>query len=189
MSSSRSSTSAIVLAGGRATRMGGIAKHAIVVDGMTILDRLRAVLEPRCAELVVATNAPIAGVRCVPDAVVDGGPLAGIAAGLAAVRAPWAIVVAGDMPYVSAAVIDALVEAAAAGAEAAAFRIDGWPEPLCCALRVAAARPAVAAMLTAGEHKAARLLARLDVHWLAAQDRAAFRNLNSPDDLPPRSGI
>ena len=33
------SISALILAGGRATRMGGIAKHAIVVQGETILAR------------------------------------------------------------------------------------------------------------------------------------------------------
>ena len=39
--------SALILAGGKATRFGGLAKHTIVVDGQTIFERQVALLRPR----------------------------------------------------------------------------------------------------------------------------------------------
>src|SRR4051794_32683163 len=98
----RDDISAVILAGGRATRLGGIAKHAIVVDGETIFSRQVRVLAPRVAEIVVAGN--VDGYRCVQD---DGvGPLGGIAAALAAVATPWLIVIAGDMPWITGELIE-----------------------------------------------------------------------------------
>jgi molybdopterin-guanine dinucleotide biosynthesis protein A len=190
---------AIILAGGKATRFGGVAKHAIVVDGRTILARQLAVLGPRCGEIVVASNAPIEGMRVVGDRLIDGGPLAGVAAALAVVAAEWAIVVAGDMPYLSAEVVDRLIVNVnvnvngTSASDAVGFRIGGLPEPLCCALRVAAAQPVVEALLAARRFRASGLLAALRVHWLdvapGSEEAAAFRNVNSPGDLPPGSGI
>src|SRR5580698_8867875 len=86
----------LILAGGQATRLGGAAKHALVVDGEPILARQLRVLAPRCDDVIVALApgvAPIANVTCVHDDVADTGPLAGIAAGLSAARAPWCFVI------------------------------------------------------------------------------------------------
>ncbi len=101
--------SALILAGGKATRFGGIAKHEIVVDGQTIFERQVAVLAPRVAEILVSSPRDIAGYRTVRDSVENIGPLAGIAAGLAACRTPWLLVVAGDMPYITGPLIDLLL--------------------------------------------------------------------------------
>ena len=72
------SATALILAGGRATRFGGIAKHALVVDGATILERQRAVLGPRVAEVLISGALDVPGLRTVHDVVVGVGPLAGI---------------------------------------------------------------------------------------------------------------
>lgn len=74
---------ALILAGGKATRLGGIAKHELVVDGETIVQRQVRVLAPRVCEIIVS-GASVAGYRSVHDAREGIGPLAGIAAGLAA---------------------------------------------------------------------------------------------------------
>jgi molybdopterin-guanine dinucleotide biosynthesis protein A len=188
--------SAVILAGGRATRFGGVAKHELVVGGQTILARQRAVLAPRVAEIVIAAPHDVPGLRTVRDAVAGAGPLAGIAAGLAAVRTPWALVVAGDMPDLRGELVDLLRaradEAPAGAIDAVAFRIGGLPEPLLCALRVAPARAAVDALLGAARHKASALLtdAGLRVAWIdEAAARAVdpelrgLRNVNAPADL------
>ena len=75
--------SALILAGGKATRFGGAAKHQLVVDGETIFARQVRVLAPRVAEILVS-GPTIEGYRTVRDVVEGAGPLAGIAAGLAA---------------------------------------------------------------------------------------------------------
>ena len=179
---------ALILAGGRASRLGGAEKPALLVGGETIFARQVRVLAPRVTEILVAANADsalYAGHRVVPDRIEGVGPLAGIAAGLAACTTPWLVVVAGDMPDLAGALIDRLCGAIAPGCDAVGIRIGGLPEPLCCALRVAAARPALDAMLAAGRRKASALLTDhgLLVAWIDDADPAWLKNINTPDDL------
>ncbi|MFI6427979.1 molybdenum cofactor guanylyltransferase [Promicromonospora sp. NPDC050880] len=117
---------AVILAGGRATRLGGASKADLVVDGAPLLDRaltasaaarevvvvgppeLAARLrETRPAALrhEVAPAAP-PGSRPIPRLTREdpphGGPVAGLAAGLRALPAPgapWVLVLAVDVPY------------------------------------------------------------------------------------------
>jgi molybdopterin-guanine dinucleotide biosynthesis protein A len=199
MTSSRCSpadASALILAGGRATRLGGVDKRELVVEGRTIFARQCEVLRPRVAEILVSSPREIAGFRTVADAVAGAGPLAGIAAGLAAATTPWLLVVAGDMPYLSGPLIELVLAHAGEGVDAVGIRLGDLPEPLLCLLRVEAARPAVAARLAGARLKASRLLTDGDlrVAWipepaLRAIDptlRALF-NVNTPEDLlPPR---
>ena len=199
MRSSRCSpadVTALILAGGKATRLGGVDKRELVVEGRTIFARQCEVLAPRVAEILVSSPRAVPGYRAVADAVPGAGPLAGIAAGLAAAATPWLLVVAGDMPFVSGALIELLLAGAEPGADAVGIRIGELPEPLLCLLRVAAARPVVEARLAGARLKASRLLTdgELRVAWitepaLRAIDpelRALF-NVNEPGDLgPPR---
>ena len=192
------SASALILAGGRATRFGGIAKHALVVDGATILERQRAVLGPRVAEVLISGALDVPGLRTVHDVVVGVGPLAGIAAGLAAATTEWLLVVACDMPDLHGGLVDLLLARAGEGdgrvaaADAVGLRIGGLPEPLLCALRVAPARAAIDAMLAAGRYKASRLLTDegLRVSWIEEAavrqvdpELRGLRNINEPADL------
>src|SRR4051812_38952151 len=127
--------SALILAGGRATRMGGVAKHELVIGGETIFARQCRVLAPRVAEILVAAPGDVAGYRTVRDPIEGAGPLAGIAAGLAATRTPWLLVVAGDMPGLSGELIDDLVAVDDAH-DAIGVRAGALPEPLLCTLHV-----------------------------------------------------
>ena len=187
----RDLVTALILAGGKATRLGGLAKHAIVVDGRTILERQVEVLAPRVQEILVASSHDIPGLRAVRDVLPEVGPLAGIAAGLRTMITPWLLVVAGDMPYVSGPVIDLALAAANDLDEAVAFRLHGLPEPLMCMLSRRAA-PAVERRLQARRNKVAGLFTeeRLHVRWIdEAEVRAvdptlqAFFNVNEPEDL------
>jgi molybdopterin-guanine dinucleotide biosynthesis protein A len=192
-SSGRSSFGALILAGGRATRLGGIDKREIIVDGATIFDRQCQVLLPRVAEIIVSTPTALRGFRTVVDPVPGIGPLAGIAAGLAAALTPWLLVLAGDMPYVSGALVDRMFESATADVDAVGIRVGSLPEPLLCVLRVAAARPIVNRRVAERRLKASELLtdeglrvAWLEEHELRAIDPAlrALWNVNVPADIP-----
>jgi len=187
---------ALVLAGGKATRLGGVDKRELVVEGRTIFARQCEVLGPRVAEILVSSPREVAGYRTVADAVPGAGPLAGIAAGLLAAATPWLLVVAGDMPYISGALIDLVLSRIGDDIDAVGIRIGAMPEPLFCLLRVAAARPALAARLASGRLKASRLLTDGDlrVAWISEADLRAIDpelrglfNVNEPSDLrPPR---
>jgi molybdopterin-guanine dinucleotide biosynthesis protein A len=179
---------ALILAGGRATRLGGIVKAALVVDGETIFARQTRLLAPRVVEIVVATGSASwdpAPHRTVMDAVAGAGPIAGIAAGLSVVTTPWLLVVAGDMPDLTGELFDRIIGAASDTIDAVGIRIGALPEPLLCALRVAAARPVVERLLAAGRLKASALLTDegLRVAWIDDVDPATVRNINTPADL------
>jgi molybdopterin-guanine dinucleotide biosynthesis protein A len=180
----RVSVAALILAGGKATRLGGIAKHELVIDGRSIFERQVAVVAPRVVEIIVS-GADIAGYRCVVDQVANAGPLAGIAAGLAVATTEWLLIIAGDMPHLTGALIDSLIAARGPELDAVGIRLGELPEPLCCLLHVRT-RETVDRRLAAGRFKASGLLTDegLRVRWLTDADPAALRNLNSPSDLP-----
>ena len=189
----RADVTALILAGGRATRLGGVDKRTLLIDGASIFDRQCAVLAPLCAEIVVSTPRAAPGFRTIADSTPGGGPLAGIAAGLAHATTPRLLVVAGDMPHLTAPVLGLLLGAAGAAVDAVGIRIGALPEPLLCLYRVAEVRPRVEARLAAGRLKASALLTDegLVVAWVdAAQVRAvdpdlrALTNINTPADLP-----
>ncbi|HEY1557813.1 MAG TPA: molybdenum cofactor guanylyltransferase [Kofleriaceae bacterium] len=175
---------ALILAGGRATRMGGIEKHLIEIDGETILARLVRVLAPRVAEVLVAAARDVPGLRTVRDSIDGAGPLAGIAAGLAVARTPWVVVVAGDMPYITGGLVDELLAARGDAIDAVGVRANGLPEPLVCVLHERA-RAAVERRLAAQRYKASGLLTDEDLRvvWCDVREPHALRNINSPDDL------
>jgi molybdopterin-guanine dinucleotide biosynthesis protein A len=105
--------SAAILAGGRATRFDGRDKSALVVGGRTILERQIEVLSTVAGDLMVVggparPNLP-PGIRQVPDSVPGCGPLGGLHAALLAARGAATIVLACDMPYVTAPLINFLL--------------------------------------------------------------------------------
>ena len=175
MSSSSSSVAddvtAIILAGGRATRMGGIAKHAIVVEGRTILARQLDALAA-IERVIVSSPKPIPDMHTVEDSLGEG-PLAGIFAALGEVTTRWALVVACDLPYLTPQIVDLLLRSR--DREAVGIRIGDLPEPLLCALRVAPARTALERRLRERRYKASQLFDDLDTVWL---DEAQVRNID-----------
>lgn len=137
---------AVVLAGGAGRRLGGAAKPGLDVGGVTLLDRVVATLS-RAGRLVVVgperpTATPVVWAREQPP---GGGPAAAVAAGLAAVEAPWVAVVAADLPFLRSGTVDAL-RAAAVGRDGALLVDDEGREQLLAgvwstaALRAAAGR-------------------------------------------------
>lgn len=180
---------ALILAGGKATRLGGIAKHAIVVDGKPIFERQQAVLLPLVADLMIS-GPPIDERYCtLPDTVEDAGPLGGITSGLCACMTTWMLVVAGDMPFLQPAVIELVLSRA--GGDAVACEIDGRPQPLLCLLKQSTFE-IVEAAFRGGERKASRVLTHLglDVRWIREPELRAldpaltcFANVNTPADL------
>jgi len=184
--------SALILAGGKATRLGGVAKHAIVIDGKSIFARQVEVLAPLVRDILVSAPAPIdEAYGTIPDTVADGGPVHGIAGGLHACPTTWLLVVAGDMPYVQPAVIELLCARTAKAVDAVAFEIDGLPQPLLCVLKQATFE-IVQGAFRAGERKASRVLTHLGlaVTWIREPELRAvdpelrsFANVNTPADL------
>jgi molybdopterin-guanine dinucleotide biosynthesis protein A len=194
---------AIVLAGGRSTRFGAD-KLAAQVDGRPLLEHAIAAVVAVAREVIVVLAVdgaePVlapelaARVRFTRDAQDGLGPLAGVAAGLAAARQPLALVVGGDQPSLVPGLLAALLRHVAPGTrlpiDAVALEQDGRIRPLPCAFRVASARPAAAAALAAGGGSLIGFLGRLRLgmlppdRWQALDpDGASLRDVDRPRDI------
>jgi molybdopterin-guanine dinucleotide biosynthesis protein A len=139
-----------------------------------------------------AAPAVPAGVRVVHDAQAYEGPLAGVAAGLAATHADIVVVVAGDMPAIVAGVLERLVAAVtAARADAAVLEVGDDRPPIPMAVRRSAAVTLATSLLADGQR---RLRALPDgLHAATVPERewraddpggASLLDVNTPSDLP-----
>lgn len=176
----------LILAGGRSRRFGRD-KALAEVEGVPMIVRAHAALDPLCQTVLVATGErprayPVAA-RVVTDAVPDAGPLAGLSAGLAAAEAPWLLALACDLPFVTAAALRPLLDAAADGVDAAvAVDAAGRRHPTCALYRVASVRGVADEQLAQRALALRALLDRLRVREVAL-GAVALRNVNAPTDL------
>jgi len=198
-------TAAIVLAGGRSTRMGS-PKAQLDWHGSTLLRRA-AGIAARAVDgpvVVVAARGQALpelppGIEIATDAADDRGPLEGIAAGLAAIgdRAQLVYVTGVDAPFLHPAFVRRVLALLGPDADVAVPRADGFAQPLAAAYRTATVAPALQALLAQeGAHLGTRsLLERVRVTEIdeaalradpgvAAHDPQllSLRNLNDPGE-------
>jgi molybdopterin-guanine dinucleotide biosynthesis protein A len=135
----------IVLAGGESERMGRD-KRRLTINGQTLLARTLARLRPLVDEVLVVArergDLPPVDARIVTDQYPGSGVLAGVHAGLAATRTPWAYVVAGDMPLLNADLLRAMAALAEDDCDVVVPRWQGELEPLHALYRPAVCAPA-----------------------------------------------
>lgn len=180
------SVTAAILVGGRAARFGGRDKSALVVEGQSILERQLAELLRLTADvLIVGRDTPHARARAVPDRVPGCGPLGGLQTALGEARGDPTIVVACDMPFVSAPLLGYLA-ALAGDADAVVPKTERGYHPLCAAY-TRACLEAVSRRLAGGRLKMTDLFAdvRLRVVTTEELDRFGDRhrlltNVNTP---------
>lgn len=188
---------AIVLAGGRGSRLGGVNKPEVRLAGRRLLDiALAAVAGARRVVVVGDVEVP-AGVLLTREDPPFGGPVAGVDAGFAALsgsgdapgspgsldgHAPWTLLLASDLPGAEAAVAALLASGPGAGHEGVCLLDDDgrlqWL--LGCYRTEALARrlgergdPPLTAMW--------RLLEPLALHGVRA-DGASVEDLDTPAD-------
>jgi molybdopterin-guanine dinucleotide biosynthesis protein A len=102
---------AVVLAGGGSTRFGGVDKAMLVLDGMTLLDRvLTATAGAADTTVVGPVRTTYREVGWTVEDPPKGGPVAGLAAGLQRGTAPIVVVVSCDLPWLTAADVGTLVD-------------------------------------------------------------------------------
>jgi molybdenum cofactor guanylyltransferase len=103
---------AVVLAGGRAARLGGQPKPQLDVGGRSMLATVLAALDGAAPRVVVGPRQPVpADVLLVREDPPGGGPVPALAAGLAAVGDAGVVaVLAADLPFVTAELVTGLRE-------------------------------------------------------------------------------
>ena len=184
----------VILAGGRASRFGGEPKGLATVGESRIVDRVARALSEVTDALLVIAHAPDAG-RWLPGVPVAGdlhpgcGALGGLHAALAH-AATDVIVVAWDMPFVTAPLLRLLTRARHdAAAAVLPVHPDGHAEPL-CALYGAGCASVAERLLQEGERRAGALADAVDARRLQPSDfaplgdpRTLLLSVNTPADL------
>ena len=184
--------SAVILAGGKSSRMGRD-KAFVEIGRQTLLARqLQLVREVGAAEIFISGRVGVDyssfGCRVLTDPLLEAGPLAGIESALAAMTTPLLLVLAVDLPNMDANFLRDLL-AKSVGDIGIIPRVAGQMEPL-AAKYPRRAHPLAVAGLRAGK-LAVRDFVRacvadklVTVMDFSSETAAWFQNCNSPADLP-----
>jgi molybdopterin-guanine dinucleotide biosynthesis protein A len=184
--------SAVLLAGGQSSRM-GVDKAGLVIDGEPLWQRQLAKLRATgAAEVFISgrIDGPYAGggVEILEDTMPLAGPLAGIATAFRRIQYDWLLVLAVDLPDVSARLLAQLVAEAKVDGVGRVPAHGEWLQPLAAVFARACA--SIVEECLASEHRSMRRFFRLagrqglaTARALSDAEYAQFRNLNTPADL------
>ncbi|MGW0199256.1 NTP transferase domain-containing protein [Nonomuraea sp. NPDC003201] len=103
---------AVILAGGEARRLGGADKPGLTVGGRSLVEHVVTAVADARTTIVVGPERPIPGVVFVREDPPRSGPVPALAAGLNGVTAPWVVLLAGDLPFITAPHVTSLLNAA-----------------------------------------------------------------------------
>jgi molybdopterin-guanine dinucleotide biosynthesis protein A len=173
---------AIVLAGGRASRLGGVAKPQLTVAGRSLLAHAVEAVRDAGRIVVVGPRQPVSGpVTWAREDPPGGGPVAAVAAGLPPTAAGVVVLLAADLPWIAPAVPRLLAAVPASGA---ALLVDstGRANYLASAWR---RRDLVAAVAAIGEPAGAamRAVAALVAQVAVPDEDGWGRDCDTWDDL------
>ena len=182
---------ALVLAGGRSTRMGRD-KATLPFGPETLLQRVVRRLGASVEEIVVVARPgqdlpPLPpDVRIARDSVLDRGPLGGLSAGLAATTAEIVFATACDVPFLVPAFVDLLVQRLGTN-DVAVAEAEERLHPLAAVYRVTV-RPHIEALLAAERLRPVFLYERVPTVRVSEADLrrvdpdlATLANLNTPE--------
>jgi molybdenum cofactor guanylyltransferase len=190
-----------ILAGGASSRMGRD-KGLLDFGGVPLILHTARLLDPLVAEVtVVGSPARYAslGLRVISDVdpaqvhdkteKMGMGPLAGIATALSATHLPWNLIVACDLPYLSAKWIDWLLSRALRShADVVIPRTEYGIEPLAAVYRRDCHVP-IAAALARGVRKVSEAIEGLQAEVVLASEwrevepsELILKNMNAPGD-------
>lgn len=174
-----------ILAGGRATRLGGRDKAWLRRDGISQVERLQRKFRGEVARVLASANRgperyAALGIEVVADRVEGFGPVAGLHALAHACATPWLFTVPVDVVDLNECLLRTLV-AAARGNGACAVDDDG-PQPLVALWRTQALRAACADAIARDLH-AVRVLTNALAMAECRFEGVRFGNLNTPEDL------
>ncbi|MEV4570596.1 NTP transferase domain-containing protein [Nonomuraea sp. NPDC049419] len=120
---------AVILAGGRARRLGGADKPALTVGGRPLVEHVIAAVSGAGAIVVAGPERrPVPGVVYVREEPPGSGPVPALAAALPHVTSGWVMVLAGDLPFMGAGHVAALLRAAREAGGGAVLLDDGGRE-------------------------------------------------------------
>lgn len=179
----------VVLAGGRATRMGGMDKGLVMLHGAPMVEYILRGLGPQVGALLINANRNHEhyaryGHPVIADSVGDYfGPLAGMASAMQAAKTPYILTVPCDSPLLPPDLVQRLAAALARAHAEISVAHDGERAQPVFTLLKRDLSPSMLAYLQAGERKIDLWYAK---HRLAYADFSdapeTFLNVNTPDE-------
>ena len=183
----------LLLAGGRGTRMGSVDKGLQPFRGTPMALHVLRRLAPQVQAVMVNANQNLAayaalGAPVWPDVMPDfAGPLAGLQAGLMHCETPYLVSVPCDSPFLPPDLVQRLAQALVAEDADLAVAVTGHGDaaqvhPVFCLLKTTLL-PHLTQYLENGGRKMAAWYAPLKIAQVHFADEAAFRNINTRDEL------
>lgn len=185
----RREITAVILAGGRAQRMGGIDKGLVILNGKPMVEHVINALRREVDNIFINANRNLDqyrafGFRVIPD-IMDGfqGPLAGMASGMQAARTKYIVTVPCDSPLISDGLVRRLHEAMEReNADISSVHDGDRTHPVFALIRCDLL-PDLLEFLNAGERKIDRWYARHRLAIAYFDDTPnSFLNVNSPEE-------
>lgn len=186
------SVEGFILVGGRSSRMGRD-KSKLELAGETFTSMIAAALS-RVANSITLVGSPgahskLPGVKSVSDSYADWGALGGLHGALSASRADWSVVVACDLPFVTAELFSRLLDFCETFEAVAPIQSDGVPQPLCAVYQTKVCSKVATKLIEAGERKPIALLQSVHTRWVQFSELSElsgaehfFDNINTPQD-------
>lgn len=178
-----------ILAGGQSRRM-GTDKSQLRIQNQTFTDRIAgALLEVTDSVTLVGAQQQNARFQSVADVYPQWGALGGLHAALANCEREWALVVACDLPFVTAGLFKHLAGLRMNHDAVVPLQVDDRPQPLAALYRVEPCLERANELIQAGRRRPLDLLELVNTRWvpfneLRNLDQAErfFANINTPDD-------
>lgn len=181
---------AVILAGGRGDRMGGLDKGLLRLDGKALVRHLIDRLQPQVHAILINANRHLEQYRTFGCPVIEdrlagfAGPMAGIASALREIRTAYLLVVPCDTPTLPGDLARRLADAANAAGKQIAVAHDGTQLQLAHLLLPASAQAGIDAWLASGRRSIRGWLEQQEFVLADFSDRPqAFDDIDSPADL------
>jgi molybdopterin-guanine dinucleotide biosynthesis protein A len=182
---------AAILAGGKASRLGGIAKGLLTgLADVPLIQRLIGELAAAgIDEVILAANDPGPyarfGKTVVADLHLDIGPLGGIEAALdhLAGRCDSVLFLPCDLPNLSVSEMIAMVQAHQSAPDRVTLLETAESEHPLCAVVPVSVLPAVSAAVEAGHYGVSRLWRHLAAVAVRSDNSLSLLNINTSEDL------
>ena len=176
-----------ILAGGESRRMGAD-KSQLLIDHQTFTERIAQTLL-QLTDSVTIVGRTTSTFRSVPDVYPQWGALGGLHAALSACRREWAIVVACDLPLVTAELFKHLATLRLDHDAVVPIQPDKRPQPLAALYRVNPCLERAKELIETGRRRPLDLLETVKTRWVPFaeitnldQSERFFVNINTPDD-------
>jgi molybdopterin-guanine dinucleotide biosynthesis protein A len=179
-----------ILVGGMSSRMGKD-KSRLVFGDRTSVTLIAASLQgvTRTIRTVGPAVSAVEGLANIADAHDQWGPLAGIEAALCHANSEYCLVVACDLPFVTARLFERLIGLADRWEAIVPLQSDGRPQPLCAIYRRSACLAAARKAIANGEHSPRALLDQVRARYVTFTELSDlegseyfFFNVNTPEN-------